>query len=390
MIPRSFERIATPLPENRDHNSAEMEVTGCNKAPKMASPATKDETKSLLSLQLEEFDRGTFMSKKPIPRNVGPPTSHDHPPKSISNERLFLRKLSHMISDERWIEMNELLKSPAEVAAHRSGFEVTRSPPRWDKSAQGNCTSSVLRLASSMNHMHLGASSLGNNDLNPMEVLHFACRFNPPRTILRHLALLYPEGACYPDKMGRLPLHHAARWNASYRLINYLVAKDKPAALTRDNLGRTPLHLLCENYSPSLDPNNDTIFDITPEENMVKSLNTLIEAAPDAVNIEDSDGTTVIEYAIASSSPYDAVRLIQKASELDWKERKKASGPGEDSHGQIEDKLIREQERNQDKQEMDRKTKRMNDASMWRMELNNNVQSTARKTKTRSTYARTA
>lgn len=376
----------TPVPEKKNHNSTEMNVLGYNTAPMMAS--SQAPTKSALSMQLEEFDRGSFVSTLNTPNNADTSSNHDRPTKSaVSNERLFLRKISKMISDERWHEMNEFLQSPTEVAAYRSGFELAASPARWHKITQGKHMHDVIGLTSSVNDMSLDImASLGSIDLNPMEVVHFACRFNPPRTIIRHLASLYPEGSCYPDKMGRLPLHYAVKWGASYRLIDYLVEKDRSAASAKDENGKTPLHLLCENYSSSVDTNKTD--DLSPEDNMVQALKTLIKAAPDAVNIEDNDGTTVVEYAIASDSPYDAVRRIQKASEVDWKERKKASTPGEGSHKQIEEKLIREQQQNQRAQEMDREMKRMNDVTTGQVQLNN-VQPT-RKSKARSKYAMTA
>eukprot|EP00581_Thalassiosira_minuscula_P003118 CAMPEP_0183747106 /NCGR_PEP_ID=MMETSP0737-20130205/67095_1 /TAXON_ID=385413 /ORGANISM="Thalassiosira miniscula, Strain CCMP1093" /LENGTH=289 /DNA_ID=CAMNT_0025982815 /DNA_START=1899 /DNA_END=2768 /DNA_ORIENTATION=- len=289
-----------------------------------------------------------------------------------------------MISDERWLEMNDFLQSPAEMAAYQSSIEVAMSPPRWHKTSQKLENMDVTGLTSSIKNLSIDMASLGSSDLNPMEVLHFACRFNPPRTIIRQLASLYPEGTCYPDKMGRLPLHHAAKWGASFRLISYLIDKDPSAASVKDVNGKTPLHLLCENYSSSADLSKTG--DLSSEKNMVEALKALLKVAPDAVNIEDKDGTTVIEYAIASDAPFNAVRRIQKASEQDWKERKKASTPGEDSHQQIEEKLIREQHQKQRAQEIDRDKKRMNDVLTGRVRLNN-VQLPR---KTKSKYAMTA
>jgi len=86
---------------------------------------------------------------------------------------------------------------------------------------------------------------------------------------------------------------------------------------------------------------------------MVESVRALIKAAPDAVNIEDNEETTVIESAISTDAPYDAVRAIQKASERDWKARKMTSQPGE-THMKIEEKLVMEQYQKQKKQEVDR------------------------------------
>lgn len=146
-----------------------------------------------------------------------------------------------------------------------------------------------------------------------------------------------------PDNVGRLPLHYAAKWGASYRLIEYLVEKNRSAATVQDVLGRTPLHHLCKSYSSSAG-SNKLPGDLASDDNMVQATTILIAAAPDAVNIEDNDGITVIEYAISSDAPYRAVRLIQKASERDWKERKRISEPG-DTHAKIEKNITRNQQK---------------------------------------------
>lgn len=378
---------ANPVRKKNTHCSTEMTVEfASNKASPMAS-TPQAPTKSALSLQLEQVEQGTFVSTLDTSSNAD-----DHLKKSVSREinivrqqpteRLFLRKISKMISDEQWLEMDEFLRSPARVAASRSGSDLTRSI-KWLKTSQGNHMNDILELTSSVNDLSLDMASWGSNDLNPMEIVHFACRFNPPRSIIRHLASLYPEGVMYPDKLGRLPLHYAAKWGSSSRLIAYLVEKDRSAASVKDNLGKTPLSLLCENYSSSIDTN-----EFSSEENMVESIKSLIEADPDSINIEDNGGTSAIEYAIASDSPYGAIRLIQKASERDWKERKKTSMPGEATHQHIEEQLIREDQQKQQAEEVSRETKRMNCVSTGRVHLND-VPPT-RKPKTRPKYAPTA
>lgn len=182
------------------------------------------------------------------------------------------------------------------------------------------------------------------------------------------------------DEMGRLPLHVAAKWGASYRLIVYLVEKDPRAASVKDKLGKTPLHLLCENYTQSTDLG---IQDVSTEVNMIEAARALIRAAPDSVNIEDNDEMTAIEYAIQSDAPLKVVRLIQKASERDWKDRK-SSMPGE-SHVSIEEKLVRDQQQKQKEQELDRELKHMRDAALGIKPML--VQPAKRP---RSRYARTA
>ncbi|KAL7536390.1 hypothetical protein ACHAWF_005452 [Thalassiosira exigua] len=338
--------------------------------PGLSTGATmppSDTPKSALSLQLEEFDRGNRQSTCQTSSNVNAYPREAFP---VSSKCHSLRKISKLISDERWIEMDELLRAPAEQAANLSGVGVARSPPRWHKH---HAVKDSLELASSLNSLSLDM----NTALNGMEVVHFACRFNPPRTIIRHLASLYPEGVTHPDRLGRLPLHYAAKWGASYRLIVYLVQKDPSAATVKDKLGCTPLHLLCKCYRP-IDQKRTT--GVSPEDNMVEATKALVRAARDTVNIEDNDGTTAVEYAIASDAPYAAVRFIQKASESDWKERKKSCVPG-CTHQQIEQNLIRGQRQTQQTQERSRALLR-NDASTG--------PPLSKRAKPRSKYAMTA
>ncbi len=259
----------------------------------------------------------------------------------FGTERHFVRKLSKMISDENWLNLDAFLRSPAQVATYRQRFEhstrssslTTNNPSRRKYTAD--------ELASSIHSLSNDITSLGSSTIYPQELVHYACRFNPPRTIIRHLESLYPGSLRMPDNMGRLPLHYAAKWGGSYRLIVYLVEQNRSAASARDSLGRTPLHLLCKSYSPSAG-SNKLPGDLSSDDNMVQATTALIAAAPDVVNIEDNNGMTVIEYAISSNAPYRAVRLIQNASERDWKERKQISKPG-DTHMKIEENITRNQ-----------------------------------------------
>lgn len=313
------------------------------------NPLSRAPAKSALSIQLEEYNEGSAPKMDTASAAAAAASPHGQDPVMISlfrNERRLVRKLSKMISDENWLDMDAFLRSPALVASYRQSFEHSAGcpSPRTHNSALRNRTADT---ASSIDSLSTGMASLGSSTIYPQELVHYACRFNPPRTIIRHLESLYPESLTTPDNMGRLPLHYAAKWGASYRLIDYLIEKNPTAATVRDSLGRTPLHLLCKSYSSTAGANK-LPGDLASDENMVQSTTSLIKAAPDAVNIEDDDGITVIEYAISSNAPYRAVRLIQKASERDWKERKRTSKPG-DTHVKIEESIIRNDQQRQKK-----------------------------------------
>ena len=217
-----------------DMNSMNFDPAPRNKRASMAM-SSSGLTKSALAMQLEQFDSGTFVSAEVHPsaagRSSGPVNPDGAVPpaaKSAAQQRQLLRKLTKMIADERWREMDELLRSPDKGGGGGYGVDLEKTPP---------------------NPNGLSGMSGCAGDVNPMEIVHYACRFNPPRTIVRHLLTLYPNGLSRPDKLGRLPLHHAAKWNASYRLIDFLLMKDPSAAAVQDNLGKIPLHLLW--YVPS-------------------------------------------------------------------------------------------------------------------------------------------
>lgn len=301
-------------------------------------------SKSALSIQLEEYNQGSLNMET---ASAAASSANEHDMVSLlRNERRFVRKLSKMISDENWLDMDAFLRSPSQMAAYRQSFDHSTgcSSPKTHYSSRIKCSAnSAGGLNSSIDNLSTDLASLGSCTIHPQELVHYACRFNPPRTIVRHLETLYPESLMTPDNVGRLPLHYAAKWGASYRLIEYLVEKNRSAATVQDVLGRTPLHHLCKSYSSSAG-SNKLPGDLASDDNMVQATTILIAAAPDAVNIEDNDGITVIEYAISSDAPYRAVRLIQKASERDWKERKRISEPG-DTHAKIEKNITRNQQK---------------------------------------------
>jgi len=114
---------------------------------------------------------------------------------AIKRERLFLRKIAQMIQSEEWKAMDKFLSNPEEVTAYRTGYNTNKLAKsfRWTKTDDNMTTEEVIGLTSSFQCM-----SMGGSDLNSLQVVHYACRFNPPRTIVRHLASLYPQGVMLP------------------------------------------------------------------------------------------------------------------------------------------------------------------------------------------------
>eukprot|EP00985_Skeletonema_marinoi_P024296 scaffold16790_cov204-Skeletonema_marinoi.AAC.16 len=311
--------------------------------------------KSALSSQLEQFDDSTTLKSQ---SSVSAPVSKDATIEKIRpKSRQYIQAVVQMIADERWHDLERFIKSPFSdrTKASQPIFEP-RSPPQWR-----NASSSEQRIINTMNNLSIGgARSDSASYLNHLEIVHFACKHNPPRKIIKLLALLYPDGVTLPDKMGRLPLHYAAQWGGSGRLMHYLVQKDTLAASTKDNLGKTPTHLICENYNATYDAAN--AMGLSCDEGMMWVLKLLLDAAPDSVNIEDNRDMLPLEYAIESGSPYSVIKFLQMASEKDWKQRKEESMPGENSHTHIVQKLNHDQQLKQREHKRNRES-RMNGLS---------------------------
>ncbi len=229
-------------------------------------------TKSALASQLEQFDDCATL--KPVTKA---PTEKINP-----KSRQYVQTVVQMIANERWYDLESFIKSPFSNRTESSQptFEP-RSPHQWRRNTVSVTEQSLINT---MNDLSIGGSQ-GNSGscLNHLEIVHFACKHNPPRKIIKLLSLLYPDGVTLPDKMGRLPLHYAAQWGGSGRLMHYLVQKDTLAASTKDNLGKTPTHLLCENYNANYDA--EDAMGLSCEEGMMWVLKLLLGASPDSVNV---------------------------------------------------------------------------------------------------------
>mmetsp|Transcript_14900 Transcript_14900/g.24415 ORF Transcript_14900/g.24415 Transcript_14900/m.24415 type:complete len:357 (-) Transcript_14900:816-1886(-) len=308
--------------------------------------------KSALASQLEQFDDSTTLKSQSSNASA---TVNKAPTEKINPKSpQYIQSVTQMIADEQWHDLERFIKSPF---SDRTKFFEPRSPPQWLR----NTSSTGQSLINTMNNLSIGGSQ-GNSGscLNHLEIVHFACKHNPPRKIIKLLSLLYPDGVTLPDKMGRLPLHYAAQWGGSGRLMHYLVQKDSLAASTKDNLGKTPTHLLCENYNANY--NAEDAMGLSCDEGMMWILKLLLDASPDSVNIEDNRDMLPLEYAIDAGSPYSVIKFLQLASEKDWKQRRKESEPG-DTHSHIVQKLNRDQQLKQNEHKRNRES-RMNELSL--------------------------
>lgn len=236
-------------------------------------------TKSALASQLEQFDDCATLKSQSL--NASAPVNKAPTEKINPKSRQYVQTVVQMIANERWYDLESFIKSPFSNRTESSQptFEP-RSPQQWRRNTVSATEKSLI---TTMNDLSIGGSQGNSGCLNYLEIVHFACKHNPPRKIIKLLSLLYPDGVTLPDKMGRLPLHYAAQWGGSGKLMHYLVQKDTLAASTKDNLGKTPTHLLCENYNANYDA--EDAMGLSCEEGMMWVLKLLLGASPDSVNV---------------------------------------------------------------------------------------------------------
>lgn len=162
-------------------------------------------------------------------------------------------------------------------------------------------------------------------------ILHFALRYRAPLYIVQLLCLRYPQCLTRPDSTGKFPCHVAAKYGASPSVIEYLVANNKYAAGIQDPLGKTPIHYVAEFY-PSYVTNES-------DENMLRVVKILREAAPQSFNLEDNEDRNAIEYAIENDAGLKIIKLMQRTARDDWRALK-ANGHGK-THQELEEDISR-------------------------------------------------
>eukprot|EP00567_Pseudictyota_dubia_P006414 CAMPEP_0197438428 /NCGR_PEP_ID=MMETSP1175-20131217/5430_1 /TAXON_ID=1003142 /ORGANISM="Triceratium dubium, Strain CCMP147" /LENGTH=332 /DNA_ID=CAMNT_0042968161 /DNA_START=108 /DNA_END=1109 /DNA_ORIENTATION=+ len=189
----------------------------------------------------------------------------------------------------------------------------------------------------------LSSSSSPDDDDGHVDggTLHFACRFHPPPDVVLSLLELLPDSVRHTDNLGRYPLHVAAKWGASPRVVKFLIEGYPDAAGLQDAMGKTPLHLACESYASKYSSQKAEGRPL--REAIVEVVRRICRAAPDAVNLEDMDDMTALEYAIEADVELKVVRSIQKACEKDWKHRRELPGA---SHETVQRSLLEQREQN--------------------------------------------
>mmetsp|Transcript_17616 Transcript_17616/g.25491 ORF Transcript_17616/g.25491 Transcript_17616/m.25491 type:complete len:266 (-) Transcript_17616:195-992(-) len=171
-----------------------------------------------------------------------------------------------------------------------------------------------------------------------LNIMHTACCLHPPVDIVMLLNNKFPSSNSHPNQMGQYPIHLAAEWGASPRVIDYLVNTDPLLASLQDKCGKTPLHYFCQHYAE----NNPSMDKIELRESMFKVINTLSQAAPLSLVMEDFEGFNAVEYALESDTDNRVVRRLQKNCENFWKEKQKIGV----KHEEVWNELRRDMETN--------------------------------------------
>ena len=138
-------------------------------------------------------------------------------------------------------------------------------------------------------------------------VLHHACMFRPPLYIIKRLFQVSPNAAFEKDDKDRFALHIACEHGCCPKVINYLLQKNPDAAKKPDEKYQTPVHLACKSYVTKCDKDWNTA-----NMNLVKVVEELINVAPLSASREDSQGKTVLEYAIESNLSLFVIRFLER------------------------------------------------------------------------------
>ncbi|KAL7537411.1 hypothetical protein ACHAXR_007801 [Thalassiosira sp. AJA248-18] len=161
-----------------------------------------------------------------------------------------------------------------------------------------------------------------SSELNGLTILHACVRFDPPPQLVKILLELVPESPNCVDCLQRTPLHVAAGTRASLPLIKLLAESCPQACDIQDADGKTPLHLACDSACEMFEGDGDSAKD-PPSHDVVE---TLIQASPLSVLVEDLDDMSALEHAIFSDATIQVVRLLQDATRKQHLAQQKMSG----------------------------------------------------------------
>lgn len=152
-------------------------------------------------------------------------------------------------------------------------------------------------------------------------LFHKICRFQPPLEVIEFIVNISRKIASIKNNFEQFPLHVAAQNGALPEVIGYLCKLNPKASGSQDRKGKTPLHLASESYMKKY--THAKKRKIPAEEAYFLTTKILVRSSPNTVNIEDHEGMSALEYALDNNVALKVIRVLQKASEKEWKKKVK-------------------------------------------------------------------
>jgi len=141
-------------------------------------------------------------------------------------------------------------------------------------------------------------------------ILHFACQFHPPLTIVKLLTKANQKSAWNQDCKDRYALHIACKHGCDPEVITFFLKINPDAAKKIDIKGRSAFHLACKSYVQK----SDFAWKIA-NKNLIKVVSALNTIDPMSHSLEDRDGITPLEYALCGELSMKVVNFVQAICE---------------------------------------------------------------------------
>ncbi|KAL7448727.1 hypothetical protein ACHAWC_001468 [Mediolabrus comicus] len=159
------------------------------------------------------------------------------------------------------------------------------------------------------------------SQLNGMTLLHAAARYDAPLAIVSRMIELCPHMTSAQDCLGRTPLHVAAAGvgsgATSSNLLKLIAHADPAVCDIQDEEMKTPLHIACDNscvlFEEDYDDEEYAGADLPPPPPCHMSVKTLLACSLRPVTLQDAEGKTPLQHAIASNALSETIQLFQSA-----------------------------------------------------------------------------
>ena len=171
----------------------------------------------------------------------------------------------------------------------------------WEKLRRILKKPSVFRRFSSSKRSKIHSTTQDN-------LLHIACKFNPPIDIVKYLIKSTPLAPHEMDCKGRYPLHIACEYGCEFEIVQLLTTSNPDAAKKIDINCRSPYLLACKSYVKNSKWSSAT-------KDLLKVLKKLDEIDTKMHALEDIDDMTPLEYAVEAELSMRIVTYIQQITE---------------------------------------------------------------------------